>query len=151
MYDYLKVEGAERYECLNYLVISRSNLELAWVQFQSVFDSTIYELTKLHDEDWPFGVILVETSARNRSSFLMRYLNTMSLSMNADFVVCSICMFDGVFGGYDDLLADHISAQIYSVCFPDGCLNIATEDSLRNSPKWRSCIAESKIKMLQQI
>ena len=108
-------------------------------------------MSKLNDEDWPFGVILVETSARNRNSFLVRCLQTMSLSMNTDSVICSICMFDGVFGGHDDLLADHISAQIYSVCFPDGCLNIAAEDSLRNSPQWRSYIAESKIKMLQQI
>jgi hypothetical protein len=137
----LKIEGTESYQVLTYFFGSVQIKASIIQDMRALFTAPNYKVIELYDDDWPICVILVESFFPELDQAESAIIGVSLLANAIDGITGSICMFDGIFSGYDEVFLPLCSEQIYSVWVRGGELNLAMDAALRASNEWKEVIA----------
>jgi hypothetical protein len=143
----LKVEGTETYQVLSYVY---STAETAATLFQEVcfaFDAKDYKIHQLHEDDWPVGIVLAEAIFSEADQAVSAIIKSNLTVTNIPAAIGSICMFDGAFNDYKEVLSPLYAEHIYSVWMRQIGLNIAMDERLRASDEWLEVVDKLRIRV----
>lgn len=139
--DALSIEGTSNFGVLCYGVFSLSELDAAHRMLMSFEDRTETKIQRLIADQWPNGVLLLEVTLTSEAQVPYAVVTVLSKMLDAGSCLSAVCMFDGVFGGYEDIFSDSVADQTYAFCFTKNqhVLNMDSETLL--SKEWSSIIA----------
>lgn len=140
----LLIEGSSKLAILCYGVFPVSNLESAFETLRSREESSGSRVHKLLGDGWPNGLVLNEVLIAPQEDILRTTAEVLIRMFEIDTCLASVCMYDGAFGGYDDIFAPEIAYQTYAFCFFEGEPVIALDQSVLMSSEWRSIVTHAR-------
>lgn len=99
---------------------------------------------KLLDDGWPRGIVLSETVVMSHANLLKVISEGMIRMFEVGQCVAAICMYDGAFGSYDDLLAADLAPQTYAFSFSCDEAVVNLDSEVLASAEWRLVISQSR-------
>jgi len=139
----LKLEGSEQYQLLNYFVFDAGKFPSSVDGIREQFAKENCKITQLYENQWPVKIVLVEFLFSSFDQLVQAILFSTLKGASVNGLICSVCMFDGVFMDYSDLFSPDNSTHVYSF-FSEGLeVNIAMNDQLRNSEEWKNTLIEA--------
>lgn len=145
--EILRIEGTNTYQVLTYFYGSSKDVDSFFLEIVELFNSSNIKVKQLHEDNWPIGVILVEAIFPDPGQAISAIVELSLSAINVSGIIGSICMFDGVFSGYEEVFSDSNEEQIYSVWVRPFDLNLAMDDALRASDEWKSVIGGFKMRL----
>ena len=132
----LLVEGTSRVVILCYGVVPR---ELANEKFDLLRRSGL-KTYKILEENWPNCVLLSEVSVSEESNISAAISDSLRQMLDGNQCIVALCIYDGAFGGYEDLFAAAIANQIYAFAFENGSHVINLDENFLESTEWASIV-----------
>ncbi|MDB6077404.1 MAG: hypothetical protein JWO82_1151 [Akkermansiaceae bacterium] len=143
IFEALRIDGTETYHLANYFVFRAGEGRTSIEEIREIFAGEDSQITRLHNDEWPIEMVLIEKVFATRCEFVGGLVSSISKGTSVEELVCSVCMYDGVFSGDGDLFSPDNPSQIYGVWIPGGEINIAMNDDLRSSKAWQAIVTEA--------
>ena len=139
------IYGTKKYQILSYFVVPITSMKNAEREItQELGNKADVKLTSLIGEDWPHGILLVEQTTEFPDQIVRIIMDTISAGLCIKGLIALCCMLDGVFGGYDELLVDDFSNQIYCVYTKGQGIDLLLDDDARESKAWHAVIGKHR-------
>lgn len=140
--DVLHVEGTDRFEVLSYLIFpARADMVSAVATCNNVFgerlDTTVCHLAS---SSWPAELVLVETALRDARSIPGCVTEVLQDALGSTGCTGAVCMFDGAFFSFDDLLSSDKAEQTYAFSFNAGAEVVCMSTEVLASPEWTEVV-----------
>lgn len=141
VHEALLVEGTSRFDILCYGVFRATDLESVSHAFGIEENSNDATTHMLFEEDWPYCVLLIEASTNNIREIQSAVMSSFSRMFMPGNCLTALCMYDGAFGGIDDIFSDVLAEQIYAFCFSEGDHVVNFDEKLISSNEWKLVVA----------
>jgi len=139
--DALRIEGTPNFGVLCYGIFSTSNLDSAFHAFLSAEVSPTSKIHKLIAEQSQNGAILNEIVVAAEVDVPVVISEAINRMFDVGPCLFVVCMYDGAFGGYDDLFSSVLANQTYAFCFAKGEQIVNLDADILSSKEWETIIA----------
>lgn len=140
--EVLRVEGTDRYQVLAYLLFpAGSDLDSAVATCHRVLERvpsvTLYPLVS---DAWPAEVVVAEATLDDPRLIPDRVAEVLRRTFGSAGCIGVVCMFDGAFYSFDDILSPEVADQTYALCIREGAPVICLSTEVLVSPGWAEVI-----------
>jgi hypothetical protein len=142
--DAILIEGSTKFAILCYGVFAVSRLDLAFDALHTKVSSSNGQVHRLLGDEWPNGLLLNELVVEDERRIAGSALDALTRMMAADSCLGAVCMYDGAFGTYDDILAPHAASQTYGFCLRGGEPVLVLDEHILASSQWGSIVAQCR-------
>ncbi len=142
LHELLRVEGTDRYEILCYLLFPPVGADMAVKACRRAFAAANCEVTELLSDGWPNEVVLVEVAFEDPRLTARLTLQTVQRALTVNGCRAAVCMFDGVFYGYEAIFSQEFADQTYAFCLDADSGVFCGSGSLRATEGWKAIIDE---------
>jgi len=145
IYTATRIEGTANYQILCYVLCRIENLGPLEAECQILFSgNSNIKLTQLYYEEWPCGILLVESTRIGQEGFPADATEIMCQVSQLKFFLGLSCMYDGVFDGYDSIMSPELADQIYGFSLKSGEINLVMDEFTRGGDEWRQIISRAR-------
>lgn len=147
----LQVMGTSIFRVICYGVFLRDGQAAAFQKLSAQIDMNTTKVFQIFDCDWPHRVNMIERELAIEGDLPSVVLMSTRQMINVDGCKVAICMFDGAFGQFSDLLSPDNASQTYSFCFPGSDPVVCLDTSVIASGGWRSIVADARDRLVAEI
>lgn len=142
--DALLIEGTSVFSILCYAIVPTPRLGAASESLRLAARASNCRVHKLVDETWPNGVLLGEFDVDDEKDIAAAVTSTLVRVFDVASPLVAWCMYDGEFGGYDDIFSKESASQTYAFCFRSSEPVVALDDQLLASTGWRAIVDDCR-------
>lgn len=136
--DVLRVEGTDKYEVLSYLLFPAGlDMTTAVADCRSVLGGpSETTLSSLVSDSWRAEIVVAERTLTDSASIPKSVIDVLQKALRCSGCLGAVCMFDGAFFSFDDLLSADMAEQTYAFAFREGAEVICMSTDVLTSSGW---------------
>jgi hypothetical protein len=146
--DALLIEGTSKLGILCYGVFDVSHLDDAIDALNQKTAANGSEVHSLLDEEWPNALLLNEITAPVDSDIDRLVSQAFEAMLAIPSCKAAVCMYDGAFGSYEDVLGADAASQTYAFCMAGEEPVLATDSEAMESEAWLSAIESAHNRLI---
>jgi hypothetical protein len=140
VHEALLVEGTSRFEILCYGIFQARDFDVL-LREASIDKRQIDSAQHVFFErSWSNCVLLIEVSTENSQDIQSLIASSLSNMFLSGSCLAALCMYDGAFGGIDEIFSPSLAGQTYAFCFSAGNPVINLDADVLSSSEWTSVV-----------